>query len=212
MSITARKPENDFEFKLCPSGNFMARCYSMVHIGTVIEEYMGEEKEVNKVRISWELPTELETFNPEKGEEPFSISKEYRLSMHEKSGLRKMLESWRGKGFSEEEAEAFDITKLLGVPCMLQIIHKVSQKSGNQYALVANVSSMPKGFECEPQVNPSFQFSHEDWDQKRFDNMPDYLKDRIKESLEYKERLSSVVYLEPKTGTVINDESDDLPF
>ena len=43
-------------------GTYPARCYSMVHIGTVTEEYQGEKKEQNKVRITWELPTELKEF------------------------------------------------------------------------------------------------------------------------------------------------------
>jgi len=41
-----------------PQGNHVAWCISMVHIGTVEEEYLGEKKWQNKVRITWELPEE----------------------------------------------------------------------------------------------------------------------------------------------------------
>ena len=96
-------------FELVPSGNHVARCYSMVEIGTVTHDYMGTPKSLHKVRVSWELPFKKKVFDPSKGEQPFSIHKEYTLSMHEKSNLRHDLESWRGKGFSEAEAKAFGV-------------------------------------------------------------------------------------------------------
>ena len=102
--------------ELIPAGNYLARCYQMIEIGTVREIILGEEKVLKKVRIGWELPTEKRVFNEEKGEQPFVISKEFTLSMHEKSSLRGMLKSWRGKDFTEDEAKAFDITNLIGKP------------------------------------------------------------------------------------------------
>ena len=92
-------------------------------------------KQVNKVRITWELPTELKVFNPDKGEQPQAISKEFTLSMHEKSSLRAFLTSWRGKGFTEDEAKAFDVTKLLGVPCMLSIVHEPGKKTLPEFTI-----------------------------------------------------------------------------
>ena len=43
-----------------PSGTHIARCYSMVHIGTVTWEYLGEVKETDKVRISFEITSRAE--------------------------------------------------------------------------------------------------------------------------------------------------------
>ena len=103
MGIYAEKHEG--EYKQVAPGTYVARCISMLEIGTIREDFQGVPRSVQKVQIRWELPTELEVFNPEKGEEPFSVSKTYTLSMHEKSNLRKDLESWRGKGFTEEEAK-----------------------------------------------------------------------------------------------------------
>jgi hypothetical protein len=51
--------------ELIPAGNYVARCYQMIHIGSVTENIMGEEKQLNKVRIGWELPTELRVFKEE---------------------------------------------------------------------------------------------------------------------------------------------------
>jgi hypothetical protein len=209
MSINATS--NSQKRELIPAGNYIARCYSMIHIGTITEEIMGERKTLNKCRITWELPGELRTFDQEKGEQPMVISKEYTLSMHEKANLRRDLESWRGKAFTDDQAAKFDITKLLGVPCMLNIIHKVT-KSGNDFATISNISSLPKGLVCPAQVNPSFEFNFEDkFDEFQLEDFPDFIKDKIKASAEYLKLKSAPIDLstDENGGT---DEGDDLPF
>lgn len=37
--------------ELIPAGNYVARCYSMIEIGTVKESFQGDEKTLHKVRI-----------------------------------------------------------------------------------------------------------------------------------------------------------------
>lgn len=208
MSIMANNSGTNYA--PVPAGTYAARCYSMIHVGTVLENYLGEEKELNKVRITWELPTELKVFREENGEQPYSVSKEFTLSMHEKANLRKFLESWRGRGFTDEEVKSFDVTKLLGKPCLISIIHKTS-KQGSQYAVISSCSTLPKGMECPDQINPSFEFSWEMFDREKFDNLPDWLKDKMKTSNQYK------LFIQPE-HTEVNAESnnlatdDDLPF
>ncbi|KKP74699.1 MAG: hypothetical protein UR73_C0037G0008 [candidate division WS6 bacterium GW2011_GWF1_35_23] len=169
-----------------PAGTYAARCFSMVHLGTRTENILGVDKELNKVRIGWELPTELKVFKEENGEQPYSVSKEFTLSMHEKANLRKFLESWRGKGFTDDEAKALDITALLGKPCMLSVIHKTT-KQGNTYAEISSVSALPKGMTCPDLINPITEFTFTPFDQETFNKLPDWLKDKIKSSKEYRE-------------------------
>jgi len=202
---------NSSDFKPVEAGTYVARCYSMVHVGTIEQEYMGEIKEMNKVRISWELPTELKVFKEEKGEQPQSVSKEFTLSMHEKANLRKFLESWRGKGFSEEEAKKFDVTKLLGKPCMISIIHKTS-KQGKLYAEISSISTLPKGMTCPEQINPSFEFTFTPYDHEKFLTLPDWLRDKIKLSKEFR-MMNEPDHAETKSDEpTIPSTNDDLPF
>ena len=126
MSITATTKTNSKKFEIIEAGSYPARCYSMIEMGPNEETYQGAAKMVNKVRITWELPTEMQVFKEERGPEPRVISKEVSLSMHEKANLRGFLESWRGKSFTDNEAKAFDVTNLLGVPCLLSITHKTA--------------------------------------------------------------------------------------
>lgn len=206
MSITA-KNQPTADFTPVPAGTYVARCYSMIQLGTHEEEYMGQKKELNKVRITWELPTELKVFKEGEEEKPYSISKEFTLSMYEKANLRKFLEGWRGKGFTESEAEAFDITVLIGKACMVSVIHKTS-KNGKVYADISSVTTIPKGLVVPPQINESFEFSFEDFNEEKLATLPDWLKEKITTSQEYYS-LKNPSSVEVPAST---PHDDDLPF
>ena len=191
------------------AGTYVARCYSMIYMGTIPEEFQGQKKDMKKVRITWELPTELKVFKAEKGEQPQVIGKDFTLSMNEKGTLRKMLQSWRGKAFTEDEAKNFDITKLLGKPCMLSIVHKVS-KTGKTYAEIATISPMMKGMTCPDQINESFEFNVLEFNEERFNQLPDFIRDKVKTSAEYKQLNNQ----EPTKVDPIAEANDDdeCPF
>lgn len=215
MGITATNQTQERE--LTPAGNHVARCYSMIHIGTVEEEYMGDVKMMNKARITWELPTELRVFKEENGEQPMVISKEYTLSLGDKANLRKDLDSWRGKALTDEEASKFDITRLIGVPCMLNVIHKAS-KMGKMYATISAISPMPKGLSCPKQINETFIFDYEEnYSDEKIAAFPDFIKDKIKSSVEYRKRNGTFIDL-PETEHAMdhtpedNTDDDQLPF
>jgi hypothetical protein len=220
MEIIASNSSNGKTFAPVEAGNFVARCYSMVHIGTIPEEYKGEKKETNKVRLTFELPTETKVFREENGEQPYVISKEFTLSLHEKASLRKFLESWRGKGFTKQEASHFDVSKLLGKPCMLNIIHK-TKLDGSIRADISSVSPIPKGLTCPPAVLPILIFSVNQFDPEIFETLPEFLRDKIRSSREYKqlsipanEVVTPSEHAAPIDPDPIDpfDQSNDLPF
>ena len=189
MAIIAKNVGNGDGVAYSPiaAGTYVARCYSMIDLGTREEEILGQKKVVHKVRITFELPTEMKVFSPEKGEQPCVISKEFTLSMNEKANLRIFLTGWRGKSFTEEEAVAFDVTKLIGVPCLLNIIHKQGRKDPSRvFDEIASATPVMKGMVCPPQINPSFEFSLAEFDQAKFDTMPAFLQEKVKGSDEYK--------------------------
>jgi hypothetical protein len=193
------------------AGNYAARCYQMIHIGTVSELILGETKVLNKVRIGWELPTEMKVFDEAKGEQPLVISEEFTLSMHEKSKLRKFLASWRGKDFTEEESKSFDITKLLGAVCMLNIIHKASKRDATTiYAVIGSVSPVPKGLKVDPQINPTFVLDYDNFSMEKFNSLPDFIKLKIQASAEYA-KMQNPSHTDT-TSESLSDPADDLPF
>jgi hypothetical protein len=217
MAITATTKASA-ERTLAPAGTFVARCYKMIHIGTIQDEYNGESRWVNKVLIEWELPTEMKVFSQEKGEQPISVSKEFALTMHQKSTLRAFLTSWRGKGFTEEEAVGFDVSRLVGVPCQLSIIHEPRKNNpGEFFAKISSVSALMKGFDAPNPVNPAFIFELDHFDQAKFDSLPDWIKAKIMTSKEYQALKSpQVAHMEQVKKEVdlwaSPEQEDELPF
>jgi len=181
LKTTTREP--------VPAGVFPARCYKIIHFGTVPDVYMGEEKMTNKLRIDWELPTETKVFDPEKGEQPQSISKDYTASFNEKSNLYKDLCSWLG---DLSKLDEFELNQILGKECMVNIQHKISG-AGNTYAYVASIMPIPKGMSCPEPVNPQFIWDYEEhFDDSILANMHEYFQDKIKSSLEYKAKMDPI--------------------
>ena len=189
-----------------PEGNHIARCVQMIHLGTTEQEFKKEVKKLNKVRVVWELLNESYTYTKDDQEvtSNFLIGKDYTLSMHEKSSLRKDLQSWRGKAFTEDEAKAFDITKLLNIPCMLNVIHKKAD-NGNEYANISGISQMPKGMVAPNPTTPLIEFNYDDKFEV-FETLPEWLQNKIKESEEYKHKMGDI----PVTSD--DDDSDEIPF
>lgn len=209
MAILATNAGNHRDFEPIEAGTYAARCISMIEIGTITEYFQNEEKRQKKVRITWELPTELKVFKEENGPQPYVVSKEFTLSMHEKATLRHYLEGWRGQAFTEQEARAFDIEALLGKPCMLSITHKVSQKNGKTYADISGVSKLMKGMECPPQINPTTILSYDKFNWDVYGSLPQFLKEKIAESEEFKAINDSTLGSVAKSREALNQNRMD---
>ena len=182
------KPDktNIKENKLVPEGTYVARCYSIIHLGHVPNTHpQAITPTVNKIRIYWELPTELAVFKEGEGEKPYSISGEYTLSMNEKSNLYKIVCGWLGKKLNDVEAYEFDFESLIGKECMINISHKETQK-GKTFALINSVMQVPKGMICPPQVNKSKIINWENLDNTIFNSLPIFIREIMQSSEEFK--------------------------
>jgi len=209
MAIIAKSKGEGKDFPILEAGSYAARCYSMIFIGTVTEEFQGKPKEMEKVNISFEFPTELHAFNDEKVEQPYVLSKEFTLSLAEKANMRKFLEGWRGRNFTKEELEGFDIEKLLGAVCLASVKHKEPNKDNKIYAEISSVSLLPKGMACPPQITPTRLLTYENWNEELFESLPEFIRKKMESTPEYKELRSGKPKTTPNTG---EEEESDLPF
>ena len=91
-------------YKPAPAGTHIARCYGCISIGTQHSEMFNSE--AFKIVLLFELSNE--TIERDGKTAPISINKEYTLSLGKKSVLRKHLETWRGRPFTDEELKGFD--------------------------------------------------------------------------------------------------------
>ena len=136
MPIIAKS--NKTEFTAAPEGLWPAVCCDINDLGMVKSQW-GESHQV-------ELRFQLEDLDPKTGKR-YMVLRRFRLSLHEKSSLRPILESWRGRKFTKEEAEGFDLEKLIGVNCQIQVIHNVLPDGAvfaNIQAIVPAAKGAPK--------------------------------------------------------------------
>jgi len=129
-------------------GNHLARCIRVIELGTQEKPFQGKVTLKKQTMIVWELPTELMDDG-----KPFTISQWYTASLNEKANLRRDLDNWRGRPFTEEELAGFDQRNILGKPCLLNVV--LSEKGK---AVVGTVGPVPKGMAVPPQVNPSLLY------------------------------------------------------
>ena len=124
------------DFDPAPPGLHHSVCVDVVNLGWQ-ETKFGKKKQV---KIVWQTKTK-----DAKGRR-FQIRGTYTQSLNEKSNLRHILETWRGRPFTPEELREFDVEKLIGVNCQIQVIHRASQK-GRVYANAQAIVPAVKGME-----------------------------------------------------------------
>lgn len=204
-------------FKRVPSGAYIGRCYSLIDLGTQLTSGQYGEKLQHKIQIGWELFGEDEQGNPltvdvDGKEMPMTIKKSYTVSLHEKAGLRKDLAAWRGRDFTDEEAKAFDVSKLLGAYCMVNIT--TSENNGKTYSNVAGLTPLPGALKnAKPAaVHVNQVFDLDAPDMKLFATFHEKLQEAIKRSPEWAQKQGK-----PQPGThgfedMPNDELEEIPF
>lgn len=116
MPIIARAPES--KFTPAPEGLHQAVCVDVHDLG-MVKTAWGDKA---KVLLIWQLDALDETGRR------FQIRQQYTLSLSEKANLRRDLECWRGRKFTDEELQGFDLEKLLGANCQLQVVHNLSDE------------------------------------------------------------------------------------
>jgi hypothetical protein len=174
MSFIVKEEKKKFE--LVPEGLHHGVCVWLFDLGTHMDTMFNKEKRC--VRIAWELP-DVRVKGTKDGVDydyPKIISKEYNLSMNEKSTLRKHLESWRGRKFTDEEKGGFDLQSVLGVNCMVQIIHDT--KGDDTYANINAILPLYKGMETKSPESKSLLYTLGDSPEIP-SGTPDWIRDKI---------------------------------
>lgn len=233
--MKARDTGSDITFEPCPVGNHIARCIRVIDLGTHHNEMYDKDR--HQIVIMWEIPAEIKEYTikgkdghpDQEVKEPFTVTKFYTLSLAETSHLRPDLESWRGRAFTEQELEGFEMKKLLGVPCMVNVIHKARKQGSGVNAVVTAVTSLPKGIECPPAHHELefFSLDKDDYESltemnAAYEKVSKGYQKQIQNSHEWKELWSSGAQPdysnqpEPQQSEspapLGADEFDDIPF
>lgn len=175
MGLTLPVGGSGGDFKRAPSGSHVAVCNMVADCGL---QPGFEGKPQRKIYVRFEIPAERVEYEKDGQpvEGPLTIGRFYTASMNEKATLRKHLEGWRGKTFSDDEAATFDVSKLLGQACMLSVIEKDS--GGKTYSNIAGMSKLPKGFEAPAAENQLLYFDS-DSGTAEHEALPKWLREKI---------------------------------
>lgn len=200
MSLTATNKGGN---RISPieAGTHPAICYGLIDLGMQYNEKYKNSSQ--KVLIMWELPDEKIEIDGELKSR--IISQTYTCSLNEKAVLRKDLASWRGRDFTDEELAAFDLRTIVGVPCLLSIIHK--EYNGSPYANVGGIMKMPKGMPPIVQTMDSIIFDLDSSPLEDMDKLPGWIQKRIMASETYKERVDGAG---DKTGDEASEYQNEL--
>ncbi len=202
MALT--NSENKGSFEELSEGKHNAVCYRIIDIGTHMELKFGSTTEYEKkhtVIFFWETLDE----KMEDGR-PFAVSKTYTASLFEAATLRKDLENWRDKSFTEEELKGFDIENLIGCTAKIEVGHTEANGDflgGNPK--IVRLSSPPGGIEKIDTINDKQAFDIsvfcDEWRGKQtpetkamcdiFDSLPNWQQEDIAKSYEYQAAVES---------------------
>ena len=195
MKIISERPTNTRT--LTPKGAHVAKCITVIDLGTGPETWKEETKIQRKINVTWALPKCLIEIDGE--QKPMTISKKYTASMDPKATLRKHVDSW--VSLKPSEVSKFDPENLLNKEALVTVTH-YEKATGDQGATVSAVSSLPEGLEV-PEIDlESWTFDPSE-PRKNWDKLRDWQRERVAISHEYKAA---------KANGKTEDETDSIPF
>lgn len=139
MSTYASDAGGGGDFTPVPEGPHPAICDMFVDLGLQEGSAKFGGKIQHKIYFRWQIPSLRLSYEKDGQtfEGPMTIGGKYTLSLHEKAGLRKLLQSWRGRAFTPDELKKFDVTTVVGKPCLLSVSHAPKDGGG----VYANIDS-----------------------------------------------------------------------
>jgi hypothetical protein len=206
MGLMAKASGGSGDFEPVPMGTHIARCVTVCDLGLQPSPWGLKEKvyfgfEVPGVRVSWKDKEGKEH------EGAALIGTTYNLSIHKKAVLGQHLESWRGKTFTDEEKEGFDVLTVLGAPAMLSVTHNTTD-DGKIYANIAAIIRVPKGTQVLDAETELVGYTAMDgkWS-GNLDKLPEWLQKKATEG-----QRQSPKEPEAPPQSSGDDFDDDIPF
>ena len=175
-------------------GVYMAVCIGFIDLGEQYSEMFKSYS--NKGMYVWELPGETIEIDGE--QKPRQLSKEFTISASNKSNLRKFIETWNSKSYSDEDFMEFDVFEQVGKPCQLNVVLNETK----EYSNVDNLMPIPRGFPAPTTDTKLIKWDMEAWDDEVFQELPEWIQEKIKKSTQYQKDHAPNTAVEVKAPTV----------
>lgn len=161
-------------------GVYIAVCVYSIDLGEQLCEYKDKTKSYNnQVRLGFELIGE--TVEIDGKQEPRVLSRTLNFTRSKNGGLRKFVQSWLGRAFTDDEFNELDTNDLVGRSAQLSV---VLNETG-EYANIDTIMQLPKGMAAPAPVSPLIRYDMEPWDDAAFAALPDWAQEQVKKSTQY---------------------------
>lgn len=191
------------DFSPVPAGTHFGVCSLVADIG--LQPGSGMYPKPKRILyLRFEIPAERVSWEKDgkKFDGPAVIYERFTASMNKKALLRAALEAWYGTSFTDEQAAKVDISKVLGRPATLSVVHN---KSGDKvYANVASIGPLPKGMPPVVAENELVLFENNG---KGLDKLPKFLQEKVEGQLEEEHKTEDDVDAE-RAEEMANADSD----
>ena len=158
-------------------GVYMAICIGCVDLGEQYNETFKNHS--NKCLYIFELIGE--TIEVDGEMKPRQLSKEFAISSSSKSNLRKFIESWNGKSYTDDDFMELDLFDQIGKSCQLNVVLNDTK----EYANIDNLMPLPRGVPAFTTETAPVRWDMSAWDDEVFKTLPEWIQDKIKKSTEY---------------------------
>jgi hypothetical protein len=182
------KPKENSNKFVIPAGLHDAICYGVVHAGTVNSPYNNQPRMRNVLYLCYEFPAIKNVFDEDKGEQPAVTTMMFTYSYSEKGNLLDWINTWSNGKINKKNITDFDIEKLAGLGCKLQIIMDESEGKTRSYpkGIIGLTAEEKKTLNKNSLYNPIMIYDVDNHDQEAFDALPNWLQKKVMESQEYK--------------------------
>jgi hypothetical protein len=184
-------------FTPAPAGLHNAVCVWVIDLGTQATPFGNKAK----VLLGWELVNALQDDG-----RPFVISRQFGATLSKQGALRPLIESWRGRPLTQDEAAGFDLKTLVGQPCKVLIQH-AETKDGRLFANVSAVIKADPGQPTTAQAALVF-FDQDQPDPVAQSKLPDWINRLIEQAVRVEKKPAPA----PQPPAPFDDDLADFPL
>jgi hypothetical protein len=198
-------------------GNYPARLVQIIDLGVQEQRpYQGQAKEpIQTIQVAYELANEfmLDEDGNEDKERPRWIFEDF--PFHNLKADRAK-STKRYKALDPSGDHDGDWSALIGAPCTVTVVCNPSKKDPSVvYNNVGNVTPPMKGFPVPELVNDPIVFSYDEPDAEVLSAMSDYMKNKLKASLDYPGSAVQAILegqAQEPTAEEAVEEGEESPF
>lgn len=160
-------------------GVYIAICVGVLDLG---EQYSEKFKNYrNEVQFVWELSGETVEVDGE--QKPRQLSRIFSVAASKKSNLRGFISGWNGVQYSDDQFSDLDLFTQVGKACQLNVV----LNDTGEYANVDSAIPLPKGMPAPVTDTAPILWNMDEWDDKAFEALPDWVQEKIKKSTQYQQ-------------------------